>query len=106
MTEQNILVYKLFLSLNIPDFSLFNLKLATPLKKVTHLFPSNPPLKIEVLSTPPLFENLVGGSTPLPRAEKGGGGARYANIYQQIPSNNSTNFKLVHTGSVIPDTPS
>ena len=46
-----------------------------PLKKVTSLFPSNPPLKIEILSIPPLFENLVGGSTPL--AEMGGS-AHYA----------------------------
>ena len=27
------------------------------------LVPSNPPLKIEVLSSPPLFQNLVRGST-------------------------------------------
>ena len=35
------------------------------------LFPSKPPLKIEILSTPPLFENWVGGSTPSPQAEWG-----------------------------------
>ena len=35
-------------------------KLQPSLKKVTPLFPSNPPLNVEV----PLFENLVGGSTP------------------------------------------
>ena len=38
------------------------------------LFPSNPHLKIEVLSSPPFFENLVGGSSP--PAERGG--AHYA----------------------------
>ena len=46
------------------------------LKKVTPLFPINPSLKVDVLSSPPLFENLVGGSTPLP-LQKGGGGANY-----------------------------
>ena len=48
------------------------MKIATPLKKVTLLFPSNPPLKVEVLSSPPplVFESLVGGSTPT--AERGG----------------------------------
>ena len=36
-----------------------------PREKNHPLFPSNPPLKIEILSTLPLlFENLVGGSTP------------------------------------------
>ena len=46
----------------------------TPLKKVTFLFLSNPPLKVEVLSSPtPLFENLVGGSTsPAERGISGG----------------------------------
>ena len=49
------------------------------LKKVTPLFLSNPPLKVEVLSSPTLFENLVGGSTPpLPSRKKRGGGAHYA----------------------------
>ena len=42
---QRILVYRLFLSLNIPDFSLFFVEiLQPPMKKVTPLFPSNPPL--------------------------------------------------------------
>ena len=42
------------------------------------LFPSNPSLKVEVLSSAPLFENLVGGSPPPPPLQKGGGGAHYA----------------------------
>ena len=65
MTEQKILVYKLFLSL----------KKSQPfLKKVTTLFPSNLPLKIEALSRP-LFENLVGGSiSPHPSRKSGVGG--------------------------------
>ena len=49
------------------------MKIATSLKKVTPLFPSNPPLKVEVLSSP-LFENLDKGST-LPWQKGGGGGS-------------------------------
>ena len=46
----------------------------------TPLFSSYPPLKVEVLSSPSLFENLVGGSTPPPPQQKGGGGGvHYAN---------------------------
>ena len=41
------------------------------MEKVTHLFLSNPPLKTDSVK-PPLFENLVGGSTP-PPLQKGGG---------------------------------
>ena len=37
------------------------------------LFPSNPSLKVEVLSSAPLFENLVGGSTPPPPCRRGEG---------------------------------
>ena len=54
-----------------------------PLEKTNPLFSSNLPLKIEVLSSPLLFENLVAGSTPPPLppppAERGvgGGGAHY-----------------------------
>ena len=38
-------------------------KLLHPLKMVNHLFPSNHSLKIEILSSPHPFENLVVGST-------------------------------------------
>ena len=38
------------------------LKSPTPLKKVTSLFPGNPPSKNLGLIKPPLFENLVRGS--------------------------------------------
>ena len=49
---------------------MFYVKIATPLKKFIPLFPIKPPLKIEVLSSPPpSFENLVGRSTPLSRRE-------------------------------------
>ena len=61
MTEKNIFTYKLFLSLNNSDFNLFfcenfNPPPPLPLKKVTPLFPSNPPVnEVEVLSIPPPF---------------------------------------------------
>ena len=65
MTEKNIFAHKLFLPLNISDFDLFLCENCNPLNKGTPLFPSKPPLKVEVLSSPPsLIENLVGGSTP------------------------------------------
>ena len=53
MTEKNIFAYKLFLSLNISDFNLFFMEKLqpSPLENVIPLFPSNPPLKVEVLST-------------------------------------------------------
>ena len=62
MIEKNIFVYQLFLSLNIPDFSLFLRKNCNPPKKDHPFFLTNLPLKIKVLSSP-LFENLVGGLT-------------------------------------------
>ena len=49
------------------------LKLQPPPEKSHPLFPCNPPLKIEVLSAPPLFENLIGGSTPPPHTHTEGG---------------------------------
>ena len=74
MTEKNIFAYKPFFSLNISD-SIFYVKIATPPEKSHPLFPSNPTLKVKVLSSP-FFENLVGGSPPpsRPNAERGEGG--------------------------------
>ena len=68
MTEKNIFAYKLFLSLNISDFNLFYVEIATPLKKVT-------PLEMLRSFQAPLFANLVGGPTPPPPppGRKGGG---------------------------------
>ena len=51
-------------------------KLQHPWKKFP-LFPSNPPLKVEFLSSPPLFENLVRGSTPPPLPPSRNRGAHY-----------------------------
>ena len=56
MTEKNNIVYKLLLSLNISDLSLFLCKNSNRLKKVTPLLPSNPSLKIEILSCPPILK--------------------------------------------------
>ena len=77
MTEKSIFAYKLFLTLNISDFSLFFMWQLQPLPEKSHSpLSQQPPLKVEVLSSPPpLFENLVGGSlppSPTP-AERGGG---------------------------------
>ena len=41
------------------------------MKKVTPFFPNNPPLKTKVLSSLPLFGNLVGGSNS--QQKRGGG---------------------------------
>ena len=75
MTEKNIFDYKLFFSLNISDFN-FYVKIAPrpPLEKVIPLFPSNPLLKVEVLSNPPFLKIWL--ETQLPCREGGGGGGR------------------------------
>ena len=52
MTEKFFFAYKLFLPLNISDF-IFYVKIA-PLKKSSPSFPA-PPLKVDVLSSPPNF---------------------------------------------------
>ena len=49
------------------------MKIATPLKKVTPLFPSNPPLEIEILSSPPLLKIWLEAQLPPPPGRKGGG---------------------------------
>ena len=61
-TEQNILLYKLFLSLNIPDFSLFFVEKLQPPWKVTPLFPATPS-KNWVPVKPHPFQNLMCSST-------------------------------------------
>ena len=70
ITEKNIFAYKLFLSLNISDFNSFLCENCTPPEK-SHPPPSNLPSKSwGPVKPPPLFKNLVGGSTPL---QNGGG---------------------------------
>ena len=72
MAEKNIFVYKLSLSLNISDFSLFFMyKTATFSEKVYPSFPVTPSKNSEPLKpTRPLFffENLVWGLTPPEKA--------------------------------------
>ena len=66
MTKKNSFVYKLFLLLNISDFSsVCHKKSHTPLS-------SNPPLKIEILSSPPPSLFWKFGRRPTPAAERVG----------------------------------
>ena len=53
MTEKNIFAYKPFFPLNISDFNFFGVcENCNPSpEEVTPLFPSNLPLKVEVLSS-------------------------------------------------------
>ena len=82
MTEKNIFIYKLCLSLNISDFILFYFFVKVqpnpappphppaPEKSYLPLF-QQPPSQSWSPLKPPLFENLVGSSTP--PVEKGWG---------------------------------
>ena len=71
----------------------------TPLKKVSLVFPSNPSLKLEVLSSPPplqpFFQNWPGGSTP--PAERGGVDVHYATIYQLLNTLSEAQKKMFFT---------
>ena len=74
-TKKDIFAYKLFLSLYISDFSFFYVNTAPlPLKK-SPLLSQQPPSENWDPVKPPLFENLVGGSS-LP-CSNGRGGAHY-----------------------------
>ena len=72
MTDKNIFVYKLLLSLDVSDFSFFcrSATSLTPWKKISSFFSSNTPLSKLRSCQAPLFENLVRGSNP---QQKGGG---------------------------------
>ena len=70
VTEKNIFGYKLFLSLNISDFNLFDVKIATPPEKSHPLFPSNPLSKLTSCQAPHFWK--FGGSTSF--LKRGGGG--------------------------------
>ena len=84
MADKNIFAYKLFLSLNISDFNFFYVKVATHPEKSHPLFPGNPPLKIEVLSSPPPpFSKIWLEAQPPSPAERGGC-AHYGYVYQQV----------------------
>ena len=91
MIEKNIFAYKLFLSLNISDFNLFLEKNCNPppLKKVTPLFPSKPPLKVEVLSSPPIFKIWLEAEPPPPSAHLAGRGVGAHYVQGHLYSNTS-----------------
>ena len=62
-----------FLSLNISDFDLFLCKNCTPLNKATSPLSQQPPLKVEVLSSPSFLNNwLELQPPPPPTSERGG----------------------------------
>ena len=71
MREKNIFAYKLFLLLNLSDLNLFFMsKLQpTPPRKNSPPLSQQPPLKVEVLSSPPLHP-----------VETRGGGAHYVKL--------------------------
>ena len=60
MTEKTFLFINFFLSLNVSDFSLFLCKNCNPLEKSHRPLTQQPPLKIEVLSSPPTVERQGG----------------------------------------------
>ena len=91
------------MSLNISDFSWFFCKNCNPPGKSYPLFSSNPPLKVEVLSSPP-FENLVGGPTPLSPEEGRGGcilcSGEYSNNHCNILNHVKQPQKLFFPSSI------
>ena len=98
MTEKNIFPDKLFLPLNISDFNLFfkgKLQPPSPLEKSHPLFPSNPPLKVEVLSSPPLFLKIWFEVQPLPSQQKGRGGL-CGGVHAMLPKDIDLNRMIWH----------
>ena len=81
----DLFVYKLFLFVNISDFSLFLCKNFNCPLKSHPLFPSNPRLKIEILSSPPFYKfgwRLI----PLPPPSRKEGVHTRVNPYQMAVS--------------------
>ena len=76
MTEKNIFAYKLVCHQIFQILIYFLCENYTPPWKMSPPLSQQPPIKVEVLSSPTsLFKNLVGDSNP--PAERGGGGAHY-----------------------------
>ena len=73
MTEKNIFAYKLFLSLNISDFNLL-CDNCTPSRKKSPPLSQQPPLKVEVLSSPPFLKIWLEVQPPLPPPQQKGEG--------------------------------
>ena len=67
MTEKNIFVLYTFFLLNISDFILFFMWKLKPILKSPPPLSQKPHSKNWDPVKPPLFENLVGGSTPSPQ---------------------------------------
>ena len=87
MADKNILIYKLLLSLNISDFSLFFMQKLEPPWKI-HLALSQPPsLKIEILLSPPFCKF---SSRLNPTAEMGG---MHYDLSNQCYTKNMTSYK-------------
>ena len=78
MAKENIFAYELFLSLNISDFNLFFVTIATPLppEKSHPPLSQQPPSKIWGPVKPPLFLKiwLEAEPSPSPPEERGVGG--------------------------------
>ena len=82
------------MSLNIPDFSLFFVeKIATPPEKSHPLFPSNPPLQMEALSSPPLFWKFGRRLNPLPPSRPQQKGGR-CTLYKLSPKSDLCFLKI------------
>ena len=73
MTEKNIFAYRLFLSLNISDFNLFFCENCNPSpEKKSPPLSQQPPLKVEVLSSPPFWKYGWRFNPPAERVKEGG----------------------------------
>ena len=95
MTEKNIFAYKLFLTLNISDFSLFFMWQLQPLPEKSHPpLSQQPPLKVEALSSSPPFLKIWLEAHPPPPAERGGG-AHYVHLVY-LPQTQQENCLMHH----------
>ena len=70
MTEKNLLAYKFFVIKYIRLQFFFYVKIKPPLLKKTPSFPGTPSKSSGPVKTPSPFDNLVGGSTPIPLSRK------------------------------------
>ena len=107
MTKKNIFAFKLFLSLNIPDFNLFFMwKLQPPPEKSHPLFPSNPPSKSWGPVKPlPLLKIWLEAQPPPPLQNRGGGctlwlmNNKLQNTYQKVKVLETSIWYLPVTGT-------
>ena len=78
MTEKNIFAYKLFLSLDISDFNSFLCENCNRSWKKSPPLSQQPPLKVEVLSSPPFLKIWLEAQPPPAERQ---GDAYYGNIF-------------------------